>query len=494
MIGNTLEWLSNTPHVLNTILIIGVAIVVSMMTMFLIAVLQDRAVKFWPPIILSSGNPNNNWLGSASETRRLFITTIAGTFLGLSSGWSIGQEKPPNGGENCPPYCTVKPEKHEWDLVTNYPETLWPDGNYVKSPLHQAPEKLQNYLLDLTDGKFRINITAKDQTSTLLDLFSEVTNGTYPCAYTGAYYFSTDKSKKFLAFSTSIPFGLTAEEQFAWLMHKHELSALRSSYNPNLTLVQNVYLAKSNEQLIQLPLSSTGGQIGGWSRMKYESLTDLYRNKEGNPKMRIPGLGGEVFKELSDDLRWDIDINPTLLSSQITDAIINGELDAAEWIGPYEDELIGLPTAFKSINGNLPVYYYYPGWWEPGPVFELLINYEAWNNLESRYQSALKAACYRVYLESTATYMLENRKALQRIANDELIEIVSFTPEIMSKSWALTQQVLENELQNDPLSNELYEYWKEFRGEIRAWDRMSQVFYIHQQGNFDPISVNFSPK
>lgn len=486
---SVLEWLSEHPYALDTLLIIVATVTFSVTTMYLVAVLQGRGVKFWLPEI---GQSPNNLIGT--DARRTFISTTAGTLLGLLSGWTIGQARQQQPPPSSSSGSSIK--KHEWVLATNYIEALWPDGNAARSPLHEAPYKLNEYLIDLTDGEFRLDITAIDlETAGLTDVFSEVTNGTYSCAYTGAYYFSEDKSRKFLAFSTSIPFGLTAEEQISWLLNQHELPSLGSSYNPNLTLMQNVYLKKSNERLIQLPLSSTGGQMGGWSRKKYENLKDLYLNQDRKPRMRIPGLGGEVFKRLSDELQWEIDVNPVLLSSQITDQVINGELDAAEWIGPYEDELIGLPTAFKSINGNEPVYYYYPGWWEPGPVFELLINYEKWNSLEAKYQSALRAACYRVYLESTARYTLDNRRALQRIANDPLIEMISFTPQIMSQSWALlTDEILENELQNDVLSQELFSYWKEFRREIRAWDRVSQVFYLHQRGDFNPISVNFSPK
>ena len=145
--------------------------------------------------------------------------------------------------------------------------------------------------------------------------------------------------------------------------------------------------------VIQFPAGNTGVQMGGWFNKEIASVADLQ-----GLKMRIPGLGGQVMDKLGVTVQ-------VLAGGDIFQALQTGAIDATEWVGPYDDQKLGFHKVSK--------FYYYPGWWEPGPSLEIQINIDEFNKLPEEYQEVLKTAAFEANLTMMARYDAKNPAALQ---------------------------------------------------------------------------------
>ena len=229
----------------------------------------------------------------------------------------------------------------QWQMATSWPPSL--------DTIFGGAQVLADRVAALTGGKFKISPRAAGEVAPPLEVLDVVSQGAVQCGHTASYYY-IGKSPV-LAFGTTVPFGLTAQQQNAWLYEGGGLAKL-----------QEIYAKKFN--LIQFPAGNSGMQMGGWFRKEVTTLNDLK-----GLKMRIPGLGGQVMAKLGVTVQ-------TLGGGEIFQALQTGAIDATEWVGPYDDEKLGLNKIAK--------FYYYPGWWEPGSTFELQINLNEWNKLPTQ--------------------------------------------------------------------------------------------------------------
>ncbi|NEQ41618.1 MAG: hypothetical protein F6K40_37665 [Okeania sp. SIO3I5] len=228
-------------------------------------------------------------------------------------------------------------------------------------PIAKGPKYVRDFVNTITGGKgFKIDFEFQEDYFSD-DVFSEVRGRTKSqCGYTAAYL-SAAQNPAF-NFSTAIPFGLNAEQQNAWLYHGGGLDKLREIYK--------------KEGLIQFPAGNTGGQMGGWFKAD-EGIEDTPPIQELKDlrkfKMRIPRLAGKVMEALGVETTMQNRQGEKLNGGNITKAFNNGEINAAEWIGPHDDIKIGL----HRVPGVK--HYYYPGWWEPSTTFEVQVNLDEWN-------------------------------------------------------------------------------------------------------------------
>ncbi len=204
-------------------------------------------------------------------------------------------------------------------------------------------------------------------------------NGTVECCHTCSYYY-VGKDKTF-GFGTSVPFGMNARQLNAWVY-----------YGGGDKLLNEFY---SNYNVVHFLGGNTGVQMGGWFRKEINTLADVK-----GVKMRIAGLGGTVFSALGM-------VTQQIPGSDIYPALEKGTIDAAEWVGPYDDEKLG----FYKVAKN----YYFPGWWEPGPGINFFINKDAWAKLPKEYQEAFQAAAYEANVTMMAEYDHKNPAALRRL-------------------------------------------------------------------------------
>jgi TRAP-type mannitol/chloroaromatic compound transport system substrate-binding protein len=318
----------------------------------------------------------------------------------------------------------------QWQMATSWPPSL--------DTIFGGAQVLADRVAALTGGKFKISPRAAGEVAPPLEVLDVVSQGAVQCGHTASYYY-IGKSPV-LAFGTTVPFGLTAQQQNAWLYEGGGLAKL-----------QEIYAKKFN--LIQFPAGNSGMQMGGWFRKEVSTLNDLK-----GLKMRIPGLGGQVMAKLGVTVQ-------TLGGGEIFQALQTGAIDASEWVGPYDDEKLGLNKIAK--------FYYYPGWWEPGSTFELQINLNEWNKLPLQYQEVIKTAAYESNATMLARYDARNNQALQRLLNSG-VQLRPYSEEILQAAEKASFALYDDFAAQDPDFKAVYQEWQQFRDRISAWDKLNQ--------------------
>lgn len=317
--------------------------------------------------------------------------------------------------------AAVQGPEVSWRCATSFPPSL--------DILHGAAERIAERLSQLTGGRFTMRVYSAGELVPALQVMDAVQQGTVQAGLTGGYYY-IGKSPA-LAFDSTLPFGLTARQQTAWLLH-----------GGGLELLEEVY---ADFGIVPFPAGNTGTQMGGWFREPVNSLQDLQ-----GLRMRIPGLGGEIMSRLGVSVQ-------VLGGPDIYPALERGAIDATEWVGPYDDEKLG----FYQIAPN----YYLPGWWEPGLNAILQVSRAAFDELPPAYQSLLAMVCRESVTDMLARYDVENPKALARLVNDHGVRLRRFSPEILQAAWNESNAYLEEQAAADPAFRRVYEPWNAFRRE-----------------------------
>jgi TRAP-type mannitol/chloroaromatic compound transport system substrate-binding protein len=318
----------------------------------------------------------------------------------------------------------------QWQMATSWPPAL--------DTIFGGAQVLAERVAALTGGKFTITPRAAGEIAPALEVLDVVSQGAVQCGHTAAYYY-IGKSPA-LAFGTTVPFGLTAQQQNAWLYEGGGLKQL-----------QEIYAKKFN--VIQFPAGNTGTQMGGWFRREVSTLADLK-----GLKMRIPGLGGQVMAKLGVTVQ-------TLGGGEIFQALQTGAIDATEWVGPYDDLKLGLNKIAK--------FYYYPGWWEPGATLEMQVNLNAWNKLPPQYQEVIKTAAYESNATMLARYDARNNEALQSLLSSGT-QVRPYSEEILQAAEQAAFALYDDFAAKDADFKAVYEPWKQFRDRIYAWDKLNQ--------------------
>ncbi|MGD1952779.1 MAG: TRAP transporter substrate-binding protein [Leptolyngbyaceae cyanobacterium] len=327
-----------------------------------------------------------------------------------------------NSGETMP---TVR-----WRMATSWPKSL--------DTLYGAAEIVCDRIEAMTDGRFTIEPYAGGEIVPGLQVLDAVQDGTVECGHSASYYYVGKSSA--LAFGTTVPFGLNAQQQNAWLYHGGGLEAMQKLY--------------ATFNIISFPAGNTGVQMGGWFNKEIKTAADLQ-----GLKMRIPGLGGKVMAKLGVNVQ-------NLPGSEIFLALERGTIDAAEWVGPYDDEKLGLQKAAQ--------FYYYPGWWEPGPAFDMMINLEAWESLPPIYQEVVKTACVESNISTLAKYDAVNGAALQSLLGAGA-QLRPFSDEILAAAEKAAFEIYEESASQDPAFKEIYDQWTSFRKSVYGWNRLNEL-------------------
>ncbi len=312
----------------------------------------------------------------------------------------------------------------KWRMASSYPPGL--------DTIFGTARKFAERLSQLTDGLFELRIFSPGELMPAMQVLDGVQSGAVECGHTAGYYY-TGKNPV-LAFETSVPFGLTTRQQLAWLFQGGGLELLRKAYG------------KFN--ILNFPAGCTGAQMGGWFRHEVNTLGDLK-----GLKMRIPGLGGEVMSRLGVSVQ-------SIPGSDLYMALERGAIDATEWVGPYDDEKLGFHKVCKN--------YYYPGWWEPGPVLTYLVNRDAWNSLPPSYKAAWEVASIESCNLMTNLYDKLNPEALSRL-RAQGVQLRKFSDDIMTAAEAIAFQIMEEQASKDPDYAELFKNWRAFRAESYRW-------------------------
>ena len=259
----------------------------------------------------------------------------------------------------------------KWRMTSSFPKSL--------DTIYGAAETFSKFVSEATDGKFTIQVFPGGEIAPPLEAANEVGKGNVEMCHTASYYY-WGKDPTY-AFGTAVPFGLNSRQQNAWMYHGGGMDLMNEFY--------------ATQNLIAFPCGNTGAQMGGWFRKEIKSVADMQ-----GVKMRIGGFGGKVIAKVGV-------VPQQLPGAQIYENLEKGVIDAAEWVGPYDDEKLGF---YK-----VAPFYYYPGWWEGGAMLHTMVNTAKWAELPPAYQSIVKTACQAANVDMQAKYDARNPEALKKL-------------------------------------------------------------------------------
>lgn len=317
----------------------------------------------------------------------------------------------------------------KWRLTSSFPKSL--------DTIYGGADVLANRLRAMTGGKFDIRVFPGGEIVPGLQALDAVQQGTVEVCHTCSYYY-VGKDKTF-GFGTSIPFGMNARQMNAWIY-----------YGGGQKLLDEFY---GNYNVLSFAGGNTGTQMGGWFRKEVKTLEDLK-----GLKMRIAGLGGNVFAELGA-------VPQQIAGGDIYPALEKGTIDAAEFVGPYDDEKLGFYKVAK--------HYYYPGWWEPGPTIHFFVNKKEWNKLPKEYQEAFRAAAYEANVTMLAEYDHKNPIALVKLLQGGT-KLHAYSDEILEAAYKASQQLYADEASKNPAFKKIYTEYEKYRKSQNAWFSLAE--------------------
>jgi TRAP-type mannitol/chloroaromatic compound transport system substrate-binding protein len=350
--------------------------------------------------------------------RRKFLRTGALGAAGVASVSTIA----------APAIAQSMPEL-KWRLASSFPKSL--------DTLYGTGEVFAKYIAEATDNKFQVRVFASGEIVPGLQVLDAVQNGTVEMGHSaGTYYVGKDPS---LAIDTALPFGLTARQQDAWI-----------NWGGGGPLMREVY---KDYNVYNLPCGNTGAQMGGWFRKEIKTPEDMK-----GLKFRIAGIAGQVCAKLGV-------VAQQIAGGEIYPALEKGTIDAAEWVGPYDDQKLG-------FNKVAP-YYYYPGWWEGGPQTSAMINLAKWNELPKAYKAVIETAAAKAHTSMISKYDADNPKALRELVAGGT-KLTAFPQPVMEATFNAANELYDEISAKNARFKKIYDSWKAFRKEEVLWFRVCE--------------------
>ena len=323
---------------------------------------------------------------------------------------------------------------YKWKLATTWGSTL--------TPFIDAPTNMAKLAEEMSDGRLQIRVDAANKHKAALGILDMVKGGQYDMGHSASYYWK-GKDINTLPFTT-MPFGMTAPEQYAWFYYGGGMELMKKAYAPH--------------GVLSFPGGNTGNQMGGWFRKEINTLEDLK-----GLKMRIPGFAGEVMAKLGLTVT-------NIAPGELYTSLERGTIDALEWVGPGMDIKMG----FHKIAP-----YYYTGWHEPATELQFLVNEKSFNKLPKDLQqillTAMRVSAYDMYIQN---YDMSATAWSQIATEYPNIKIKTFPKEVMDAMKKANEDLLNDISKDNPLLKEVLDSQKAYQQKARAWTEMSDYFYL----------------
>lgn len=333
----------------------------------------------------------------------------------------------------------ARSERLEWRMYTTWPKNF--------PGLGTGANRLAEKITQMSGGRLRVTVYGAGERVPALEVFDAVSRGSAQMGHGGAYYW---KGKAAAApFFCTVPFGLTAQEQNAWLYYGGGLELWRELYAPF--------------NLMPFDAGNTGTQMGGWFRKKIDSVNDLR-----GLKMRIPGMGGEVMAKLGVT-------SVNIPGGELFTALSTGTIDATEWVGPYNDLAFGLHRAAP--------YYYYPGWHEPGACLEAIVNLDAWNALPPDLQMIVSTACEATSHTMLAEMTARNQNALATLINEHRVQVLPFPDSVLDALREATEAVVDEAAAADAFTARVVASYRQFREAVMQTTHISEHAFLNARAS-----------
>ena len=353
--------------------------------------------------------------------RRKFIRTAG---VGAAAAAASGAVAAPAIAQSAP--------ELNWRMTSSFPKSL--------DTLFGGAEHFAKIVAEATDNKFQIRTFAAGEIVPGLQVLDAVQNGTVEMGQTACYYFF-GKDPTF-ALATTVPFGLNTRQMNAWVTQGGGEQMLNDFFK--------------NYNVVGMVAGNTTAQMGGWFRKEIKSPEDMK-----GLKFRIAGIAGMVCAKLGS-------VPQQIAGGDIYPALEKGTIDAAEWVGPYDDQKLGF--------NKIAPYYYYPGWWEGGPQSSAYININKWNELPKAYQTVLQIAAARAQALMVSKYDAENPKALRELMAGGT-KLLPFPQSVMEAAFNASNELYAELSAKNPKFKKVYENWKPFRNEEILWFRVAEFTF-----------------
>lgn len=327
-----------------------------------------------------------------------------------------------------------KEKVYKWNMVTTWPKNF--------PGLGMAAENLSQYVKEMSNGRLIIKVYGAGELVPAMGVFDAVSQGNVELGH-GASYYWTGKVKS-SQFFTAVPFGLTAQEMNGWLHHGGGLELWEEAYEPF--------------NLVPLAGGNTGVQMAGWFNKEINSIEDIK-----GIKMRIPGLAGEVFTRLGAE-------TVQLAGNEIFLSLQQGVIDAAEWVGPYNDLTFGFHQVAK--------YYYYPGWHEPGSTLEIIVNKDALESLPDDLRAMIKYASRAVNQEMLDEYTARNNNALIELVEKHGVSLRKLPNDVLRELKKVSDEVMKEFVAKDDMARKVYDSYSNFKEDVVNYHNISEKAYI----------------
>ncbi|MFV0681221.1 TRAP transporter substrate-binding protein [Ottowia sp.] len=321
-----------------------------------------------------------------------------------------------------------------WRLASSFPKSL--------DTIYGGAEVMAKKVREMSGGKFEISVHAGGELMPPFGIVDGLQGGTVEMGHTVPYYYY-GKNPAF-ALGSAVPFGFNARQMHAWMNHGNGRKLMNEFY--------------SAYNMMSFNGGNTGAQMGGWYRKELKSVADLK-----GLKMRLGGgLVGEVMSKLGA-------VPQSIPAGEVYQSLEKGTLDAAEWVGPYDDEKLG-------FNKVAP-FYYYPGWWEGGPEVSFYVNNKAFGALSSENKVILEAACAFAAEDMLSKYDTLNPIALKKLVANKT-QLKPFPKDVMDAAFKASMEVF---AENDKKSPE----WKKIYADMKGFQRDQLLWFRFCEAGFD---------
>ncbi|WP_336973792.1 TRAP transporter substrate-binding protein [Alcaligenes sp. PF14] len=321
-------------------------------------------------------------------------------------------------------------ENLRWRLASSFPKHL--------DTIYGGGEVFAQKVRELSDGKFNISVHAGGELMPAMGVVDALEQNSVEAAHTAPYYFF-GKNEAF-ALSCAIPFGMNSRQLTAWMYHGNGLRLTRDFY--------------ANYNIVNFPCGNSGVQMGGWFRKQINTPEDIR-----GLKIRIGGLPGKVIEKLGG-------IPQNIAGGEVYQALEKGVIDAAEWVGPYDDLRLGFH--------KVAPYYYYPGWWEGSVGLDLLVNKKAYDGLSQHYKDIVSAASTYAHLDMQAKYDARNPGALKELVGQGA-KVLPFSKEVLDASFKASEELYAELNASNPQWRTIYADYRAFQKDELLWFRFAEA-------------------
>ncbi|PXW96239.1 TRAP-type mannitol/chloroaromatic compound transport system substrate-binding protein [Sphaerotilus hippei] len=317
-----------------------------------------------------------------------------------------------------------------WRLASSFPKSL--------DTIYGGADVFSKKVSEMTGGKFTISVHAGGELMPAFGVVDGVQNGTVEMAHTVPYYFF-GKDETF-ALGAAIPFGMNSRQMTAWMYEGNGLKLMREFY--------------AKYSMINFPGGNTGAQMGGWYRKPIKSMADMK-----GLKFRVGGFAGKVVERLGG-------VPQNIPGGEIYQALEKGTIDAAEWIGPYDDQKLG----FNKVAPN----YAYPAWWEGGPQIDFFINQKAYDALSAEYKAIVECAAAAAHSSMQAKYDAKNPLALKQLVAGGT-KLFPFPKDVMDAAFKESMALYSEISAKNPNWKKVYDDFSKFRADQNLWFKFTEA-------------------